>query len=152
MEDLDDFQSRQSKALEYCKKRMDWYGKHRDRNRIAFQMSQGMALTLSGLTPILILWSDLPKTIQALPAALAAILTGLNGIFHWRDNYIIFAYTWNHLANEKIKYATRATGDYGLNVDKESGLSNFISNVDKHIINEVEEWRATRNKEARIDS
>lgn len=152
MENLEDFQSRQNKALEYCRKRMDWYGKHRDRNRMAFQMSQGLALTLSGLTPILIIWSDLPKTIQALPAAIAAILTGLNGIFHWRDNYIIFAYTWNHLANEKIKYVTRATEDYGPNVDSESALGNFISNVDKHIINEVEEWKAARSKEAKIDS
>ena len=152
MEDLNDFQSRQSKALEYCKNRMNWYGKHRDRNRNAFQLSQGLALTLSGLTPILILWSDLPKTIQALPAALAAILTGLNGIFHWRDNYIIFAYTWNHLANENIKYLTRATDDYGPKVDKESALCNFISNLDKHIMHEVEEWKAARSKDAKIES
>jgi hypothetical protein len=147
MDEFEDFQSRRSKALKYCEKHLDWYGKARDRNRTAFQISQGMALTLSGLTPVLILWSDLPKTIQALPAALAAILTGLNGIFHWRDNYIIFAYTWNNLANEKIKYVTRATEDYGLKVDKENALSNFVSNIDKHIVNEVQEWRAIRNKE-----
>jgi len=127
---------------------MDWYGKSRDRNRTAFQLSQSMALIFSGLTPVLILWSDLPKTMQALPAALAAILTGLNGIFHWRDNYIIFAYTWNTLANEKIKYETRATEDYESKVDKECALSNFISNIDKHITNEAQEWRAIRNKES----
>jgi hypothetical protein len=52
MNEFEDFQSRKSKALEYCKKRMDWYGKSRDRNRTAFQLSQSMALIFSGLTPV----------------------------------------------------------------------------------------------------
>jgi hypothetical protein len=78
-----------AKALEYCNKHIEWYEKHKARQRIAFQLSQIAIVLLSGITPVLILVGDLPPVVQALPPALVTMIVGLSGIFQWKENYQI---------------------------------------------------------------
>jgi len=67
---------------------------------------------LSGLTPVLILWSDLPEVLKALPAALAAIAAGVVGVFQWRESYPRFAFVCEALKSERLKFETRTTAEY----------------------------------------
>ncbi len=62
---------------------------------------------------LLILWSDLPKAVQALPAALAAVAAGLVGIVRWPHNKTRFSFTAEALKSEHVKWRgerARATG------------------------------------------
>ena len=119
-----------------------WYEKVKRQHRVAYQISQVAAVVLSGLTPVLILWSDLPKPIQALPAALAAIAAGLNGIFQWKEGYVRFAYTGEALKSELLKFKTQTTKDYRASLEEQRALENFVARVEFLLLNEVSDWRA----------
>lgn len=79
---------RREQALSRCSDLAGWYEAAKRRNRIAYQASQVATVALSGATPILILWSDAPEVVQALPAALVTMIVGMSGIFQWKENYI----------------------------------------------------------------
>jgi hypothetical protein len=42
---------------------------------------------------VLILWTSVPKPVQALPAAIASVVAGLVGPFRWLDAKTRYAYT-----------------------------------------------------------
>ncbi len=130
------------RALERCEDQIKWYSWAKRRQRILYQTFQFTAIVLSGLTPVLILWSDLPKTLQALPAAVAAIASGLIGIFQWKENYSRFGYSAEALKSEKIKFETRTTRRYGAKLDDYEALENFVTRIEALIMDEVTDWRS----------
>lgn len=133
-------------ALAQCQQHIDWYCRAKDRQRIAYQSFQAAVIVLSGLTPILILWTDLSEVVQALPAALAAIAAGLLGIFQWRANYVRFAYVCEALKSEKLKFETRTIADYDKGLDDHVALSNFVARMERLVMREVSDWRAEMQK------
>jgi hypothetical protein len=133
---------RHEQAVQRCQEMIAWYDKTKVTQRELYRWSQILAVVLSGLTPILILWNELPKPLQALPAALAAIVTALNGIFQWKDNYTRFAYTGEALKSELFKFQTRTTVDYARDVDDQQALENFVYRIEQLRENEVTDWRA----------
>ncbi len=135
-------------ALAQCQKHIDWYDKAKGRQRIAYQSFQAAVIVLSGLTPILILCTDLCEALQALPAALAAIAAGLLGIFQWRANYVRFAYVCEALKSEKLKFETRTTADYDTKLSDHDALSNFVARMERIVMREVSDWRAEMQKTA----
>ena len=135
-------------ALTQCQQHINWYDKAKDRQRIAYQSFQVAAIVLSGLTPILILWSDLSKVLQALPAALAAIAIGLLGIFQWRANYVRFSYVCEALKSERLKFETRTTADYDMKLDEHEALGNFVTRMEALVMSEVTDWRGQMQKAA----
>jgi len=125
-------------ALKHCQRQIDFYEKAKRKSRLSFQISQTLAVTLSGLTPILILWTELPKPIQALPAAVAAIMVGLNGTFQFRENWTRFALGGQALRTEKIKFKTKTSRAYS--VDDSHALENFVSRINEITANEISDW------------
>lgn len=135
-------------ALAQCQKHIDFYEGTKTRQRIAYQSFQAAVIVLSGLTPILILWSNLSEALQALPSALAAIAAGLLGIFQWRANYVRFAYVCEALKSERLKFETRTTADYDKALDDHVALSNFVARMERIVLREVSDWRAEMQETA----
>jgi Protein of unknown function (DUF4231) len=91
---------------------------------------QSAAIALAAATPVLILWSSVPKAVQALPAALASIAAGLVRTFRWLQNKTRFAYTAEALKSERILFETRRPP------------AAFVGRIEQITMTEVGEWRA----------
>jgi Protein of unknown function (DUF4231) len=133
--------TRRELALRRVDEQIDWYETHSTRQWWAFSVFQSAAVVLGGLTPILILWSGLPKAVQALPAALAAIAAGLVGIFRWSHNKTRYSFTAEALKSERVKYATRTTSRYRHDLSDDQDLDNFVARIEDIAMTEVTEWR-----------
>ena len=134
-----DFEIREKKALGHYDFLVDWYDRHKMLNKVAYGISYTVSISFSGLTPVLVLWSNLPEPIKALPAALAAISTGLNGIFQFHEHYKLFAWASMQFTQEKSKYLSRASESYK-DMNEDEALSNFIENIDDIIQVETSTW------------
>jgi len=135
--------ARSELALERCRYLIGFYDRLKRRNKIANEVSATIAIVFSGLTPVLILWSDLPEVLQALPAALAAVATGLSGIFQWKEHQTRFGYAKEALESERAKYQARATERYGSQVSDSDALESFVTRVEEILMTELSDWRAS---------
>jgi hypothetical protein len=136
-----DSDDRRTFALRRAAEQIQWYETHSARQWRAYSIFQSAAVLLGGLTPVLILWSDVPKAVQALPAALAAVAAGLVGIFRWPDNKTRYSFTAEALKSERVKYATRSTSRYGRDRSDDEALENFVARIEDIAMTEVAEWR-----------
>jgi uncharacterized protein DUF4231 len=96
---------------------------------------------LGAATPVLILWSTLPKAVQALPAALASVAASLVGTFRWLQNKARYSYTAEALKSERVLFATRTPPNYGLDRDDDEALATFVSRIEQVAMTEVSDWR-----------
>ena len=96
-------ESREQVALRRCEEQIGWYDRYSKREWRLFALFQSAAIALAAATPVLILWSSVPKAVQALPAALASIAAGLVGTFRWLQNKTRFAYTAEALASARTR-------------------------------------------------
>jgi Protein of unknown function (DUF4231) len=133
---------REAAAEERFHHQLDWYEVHARRNRICWQVFQTATIVLGGLTPVLVLWSNVPKPLQALPAALASISAGLAGVFGWRDDWIRFAHTAEALKTERTLLTTRTGPRYARAIDDDRALENFVEAIEALASSEVSEWRS----------
>jgi hypothetical protein len=133
--------TRRDLALRRVDEQIHWYETHSARQWKAFAVFQSAAVVLGGLTPVLILWSGLPKALQALPAALAAVSAGLVGIFRWPHNKTRYSFTAEALKSERVKYATRTTSRYRHELSEEQALDSFVARIEDIAMTEVTEWR-----------
>jgi|SRR5579859_1568950 len=136
-----DFQERRGKALERYRDEIQWYEQIKHRQRRAYLLLQVCVIAFSGLTPLLILIDQVPKTLQALPAALAGVLAAILATFRLQDNYVRFGYTTEALKSELLKYEARGDRDYGPDVDDQLAFERFVSRMEGLIMAEVTDWR-----------
>ena len=108
-------------------------------------------MALSTLTPVLILVTELPPWAKALPAALAAIAATLSNIFHWQENWVRRASTLQALEVELVRYETRTSSAYDVNLDDHTALNHFVENMTGLNLNEVSNWGAVQNKGTKND-
>ncbi|MGH3072096.1 MAG: DUF4231 domain-containing protein [Gaiellaceae bacterium] len=139
--DAGDETSRREFALNRVEEQIEWYESHSARQWWAFTVFQTAAVVLGGLTPVLILWSELPKAVQALPAALAAIAAGLVGIFRWPHNKTRYSFAAEALKSERVKFATRTGPRYGRGRSEDEALDSFVARIEDIAMTEVAEWR-----------
>ena len=97
---------------------------------------------------MLILVTDLPKWVQALPAALAAISAALSNIFNWKENWVRRASALELLIAEQLKYETRTSAAYDVKVDDQQALNHFVESTTSLNLMEVSNWEKTVNKGA----
>lgn len=134
------FEVRRQKSLQRCNDQIAWYEKTKSSTRALHLFLTISTIALGGVTPVLILWSDLPKPLQALPSALAAMTVAFDRAFRPRENYARMSYFSETLKSEIFKYETRTTEDYGQTVDEDKALDNFAKKVDALMNNEISEW------------
>lgn len=139
-----DISDRNQFAIDDCQSMIDWYDKKKRIPRNLFYVFQISAIVFSAITPILILWGELPKVIQALPAALVSIAVGLNAVFKWRENWALRAHTAESLKRELMKFSARASQKYNLNLSEQEVLDNFVDTIDVLTMSEVTEWKNTQ--------
>jgi hypothetical protein len=136
------------KALEYCVNNIRWYEDHAGRARLLHRTFQSAVVVLAGLSPILVLWSDIPGVVQALPAALAAIVAGISGFWRWQENWIRFSHTAETLKGERIAFETRTTEAYSANLRDQQLLDNFVTRVRSVVLSETLQWRTQLSQDS----
>jgi Protein of unknown function (DUF4231) len=144
--------SRAEAALERCEQQVQWYDRYSKREWRLFAVFQSAAIALAAATPVLILWSSVPKAVQALPAALASVAAGLVGTFRWLQNKTRFAYTAEALKSERILFKTRTPPRYGLDVTEDEALAAFVARIEEITMTEVSEWRSDLTRASTSDS
>ena len=144
-----DLDQRRQLALDDCQVMITWYEKNKRTVRTLFYISQVCIIVLSALTPILILWSDLPKPVQALPAAIASICAALNAVFRWRENWVLRAHTSEALKRELLKFKTRTSEEYRADLDDQQALANFVARVESLTMSELSEWRGLQTQQTK---
>jgi Protein of unknown function (DUF4231) len=125
-------------VLERWKRQKNWYEHHAYRNRVLHNASQATAVILSGITPVLVAWTELPTPLKALPPAIAAIAAGLNGVFHWQRNYVRFQWTAEELKSEQFSYSTRTKHYPDRSV--EDALKYFAERIEGIALTETSDW------------
>jgi hypothetical protein len=133
---------RRAAALRRCDEQIGWYSKHSGRAWLGFAVVQSAAVVLAATTPVLILWSSLPKALQALPAALASVAAGLTGTFRWLQNHSRWSNAAEALKSERVRFETRTPPDYGAELSDEAALAAFVNRVEGISMTEVSEWRS----------
>ena len=100
---------------------------------------QVITLVGSALTPVLLLWTSLPRVIQALPSALGGLAAAINASFHyrqyWADNY----YTLSALMTEYDRFRVRVPPEYGQG--EAEAINAFQNRISALSMSEVSSWR-----------
>ena len=135
-----DYAERRQIALDHCAYLLKWYEGAKTRQRVLFQTALVSTIILSGVTPILILIESIPSIVQAIPAALVAIIVSANASFQWKENYLRFAHTFQLLQMERVLFKTCATDKYKVSIDQETALGNFTERIKIISLTEVTEW------------
>lgn len=136
----DDLTCRNQTALNRCRSLIEWYESNARNARLLYRGFQSAALILSALTPVLILWTQLPTALQALPAAIAAIATGLSNMFAWRENWLRFQTAAEFLKSERTRFETRTTAEYRHDLSAQQALENFVNRIEGITLGETGQW------------
>jgi hypothetical protein len=143
-----DLQEAKEIALQRCNEAIEWYSEAIDRNRRLYRWSTTLAVLLGGLTPVLVVFQALYQDYQsafmilaALFPAVAAIITGLNGLYQWKDNYTRVAHVTQMLKSEKVKFLTRSSPRYKPELSDQEIVNNLVTRIESICLKEVSDWR-----------
>jgi hypothetical protein len=147
-----DHEKRTEKALRHCRSLIDYYERARVRARRTYILLQSSSIFLSGLTPILILGTELPKIYQALPAAIASIGAGIAATFHLQENWISFKNSSEALKGELVAFETRTSEWYQSELGEDRVLDNFLFRVEGIHQGQITEWSARQIQRSMLPS
>jgi hypothetical protein len=102
-----------------------------------YQGLQIASVVLAGTTPLLILISQLPKVIQALPAALAAMVSGISAIYGYPGRIAAYGSAQDEIESELIRFEHALTP-----YDGNDAFILFVERVEKVISRGAAEGRA----------
>jgi hypothetical protein len=130
-------------ALKRCEGMIGWYDRSRNRARLWYRGFQTAIIVLTGITPLLILWGPdaLPRGVQAIPPAIAALCAALVAAYHWREDWVRYTVTAELLRSEQYKYRTRTTPQYAIGLPELVALDNFMRRIEAVAASEVADWR-----------
>src|SRR5215211_2098296 len=103
----EELQTRRTKALAYCEAQIAFFTGSAKEAHWLFRASQVITSVLSAMTPILLLSSSLPIAepqrllAAAVLSSIVAVVTGLNGAFHWQEQWVRSAYYREKLSAER---------------------------------------------------
>jgi len=135
---------RKERAFERYHHLFAWYERSRARSKVLFYLFQALVISLSGVTPILILLTN-SKPLQAIPAAIASVLAGLMSVFRFHDIWVRRATASQALSSERVKFETRSGDQYGNHLDESEVLERFVLRVEAIAADEVSQWRQKRS-------
>ncbi len=136
-------------AIEHCKKHERHHKLAATSFRWGYFLSQFAAVVFSGITPILILMDNIPKSMQAIPPAIASISAGLS-VYNWRLSSVRSQRAATLLENERLNFELRISSCYSQSLEDEIAIANFIKNV-MQVQNQVlDEWEKVVLKENQI--
>ncbi len=136
-----DLAERTRLAITQCEDQIKWFAKHSRADWYLFRGFQVTVIILSGLSPILILFTALPKPLQALPAALAALAAAVAASFHWHEDAVRWAATREQLKSELRQFKVRA-GHYPDKLPDSDALQAFVSQTEAIVLGELTRWQS----------
>lgn len=142
-----DLDERSKTAVAQCEEQIRWFELHSRADWILYRSFQVGVIVLSGTSPVLLLFTNLPKPLQALPAALAALAAAVAAGFHWHEDAVRWAATRELLKSELRQYRT-AAGHYGSGLDSAQALDGFVTRVEGIILGELSSWQRLEQKPA----
>lgn len=156
--ELEDYGNDPNKfVLARCECLMDSYLRQKLSNHRWRNISLGVALFLTTLTPVvLIIPRDLEEVrfFAALMSAFAAIATGSLAIYGWHDSFLRHGYAWHLLQHERFLYLMKVGKYSGVGSYKgEDPAKVFAFQLEKIVLNEVKDWHAAMQRiEGEIES
>jgi hypothetical protein len=133
--------SREAKAIEVCEVNIRWYQRSGLLALVLHRGLQTMTVVLSAATAVMIVTTEFPKWVQALPAAVAAVAAGLNGIYHWNEDSIRWLATAQALRSELAAYQTQHPDRYGTRLAPGVALDHFVERVHQLVADETAQWQ-----------
>jgi Protein of unknown function (DUF4231) len=138
-----DIAERRKLAMRRYAELLHWYERSRNRSRCLFYLFQTLVIVLSGITPILIIYTDL-KLIQAIPPALASVLAGLMGVYQFNEHWLRRSSAAEALKTECIKFETRSGKDYLETLSESQIIQSFVLRIEGIQADAVSQWRRAR--------
>lgn len=141
--DLDNktsYAEREKTVLKFHSEQLKYYKDRGTRNRLQYYTSHSAMLILSGAIPILI-YTNVPNLLRAVPAAIVGILAGMNSFFRFRENWIKNSNAAHALSVELVKYKAGTPPDYSANLESQAGLDNFMVRIEAIAEAALNEWR-----------
>ncbi|BDA71641.1 hypothetical protein CAL7716_058070 [Calothrix sp. PCC 7716] len=134
-------------VIEYCKKYERHHKLAATSFRCAYFISQFAAVVFSGITPILILMDSIPKSLQAIPPAIASISAGLS-VYNWRLSSVRSARAATLLENERLNFELRIGESYSQTLPDDTAIANFRKNVMQVQTQVLDDWEKIVIKDA----
>ena len=125
-----DLDARTKKAVAQCEEQIGWYASHSRADWYLYRTFQVGVIVLSRASPALLLFTDLPKPIQALPAALAALGAAVAAGFHWHEDAVRWATTRELLKSELRQFRTRTGRNYRSSLSEGIALDNSATRME----------------------
>jgi hypothetical protein len=137
----DDLTSAQNEVLQTYDRKIKWYMRAKDASRYSYSLVRGAAIFLGVLTPVVILTTgEKVKLLQAALAAATAVATSMMTTFRWRENWVRYALTMEHLERERTKFVNRLGAHYAPPVEVREALDNYVTRMASIIENECRDW------------
>jgi hypothetical protein len=144
-----DNRHRQAAALRICRENMRWYQQHGLLAMTLYRGTQTATILLGAASAVLVAFTDLPKFVQATPAAVASLAAGLNGLYGWREDWVRWLATAQALRTELNNYEARNPDGYGTERGDSERLDHFVQRVDKLVTGETQQWQNLEMKPVR---
>lgn len=125
-----DTPSATSYALRLADDSYQWYRTAAIRSRKAYRLSQAILLVVAAAIPVVAAISPHSAIVPAILGAIIVILSGLQALFHWQDNYLRFSAAREAVEFERRLYYTRAA-PYEDSTTRDQNLAASVSRIER---------------------
>jgi hypothetical protein len=125
-------------SLALAVQQMEWYSRHRDLARRAYQAGEVLVLIAAAATTLAAALQVHPWVTASL-AATSLVLTGLRKVFDWHENWLAFTAAWIELRS--AVYAYRLLPE---DQRDERARSELVDKVNMVAMSETSRWSARR--------
>lgn len=123
-------------ALRVADESHEWYRTHAQRSRFYYRATEIAVLLMSAGIPVAVAISPERTAITALLGASVAVASGLEAIFHWRDNYLRYSQAREDVEAERRRYKT-TTGAYEDPATRDQALVQQVTSIEH---DEMRRW------------
>lgn len=133
--------SGRDRVVRHCEDYIGWYERVKANTRRLDYSLQASTIVFSAITPLLVLSPGVPPVLQALPATIAAVAAGLQGVFKFRERFLGFALASELLKAEKLRFEIRTDALAPTDPNYTAVLEEFAQHINEIVLDETREWR-----------
>lgn len=136
-----------SYALSLANESYEWYKTAAIRSRKAYRLSEAALLIISAAVPVSAAISPHSATVPAILGGIVVVLSGLQVVFHWHDNYLRFSTAREAIEFERRLYHT-GVKPYENSSTRDQNLVASVSRVERE---EMARWTRIASDRPRLD-
>lgn len=133
--------SGRDRVVRHCEDYIAWYERVKANARRLDYSLQASTIVFSAITPLLLLSPAVPPVLQALPATVAAVAAGLQGVFKFREKLLGFALAGELLKAAKLRFEIRTEALSPEDPNYAAVLAEFADHINRIVLDETREWR-----------